>query len=141
MHDAKLTLKQLFFLGLDDAVTRVNKGRCSAADILQLALEKKLALAEQDRDMVVMKHELEYEYQGSRFRHNSTLVVKGENNQHTAMAATVGLPLGIAAKLILDGIITCRGLQIPTSKEIYEPVLEELEKKGIRFVEERVETK
>lgn len=141
MHDAKLTLKQLFFLGLDDATTKVNRGKCSAADILQLALEKKLALAEQDRDMVVMKHELEYEFQGTLFRHNSTLVVKGENNQHTAMAATVGLPLGIAAKLILDGTITCRGLQIPTSKEIYEPVLEELEKKGIRFVEERVELK
>lgn len=141
MHDAKLTLKQLFFLGLDDADTKVNKGKCSAADILQLALEKKLALGDQDRDMVVMKHELEYEFQGTLFRHNSTLVVKGEDNQHTAMAATVGLPLGIAARLILDGTINCRGLQIPTSKEIYEPVLEELEKKGVRFVEERIELK
>ena len=141
MHDAKLTLKQLFFLGLDDAATMVNNGKCSAADILQVALEKKLALSENDRDMVVMKHELEYEFGGSQFRHNSTLVVKGENNQHTAMASTVGLPLGIAARLILDGTIQCRGLQIPTSKEIYEPVLEVLEKKGIRFVEERVELK
>jgi len=63
----------------------------------------------------------------------SLLVVKGEDNIRTAMAKTVGLPLGIATKLILNGTIKLKGLQIPTQKEIYEPVLNELEAHGIQF--------
>jgi DNA gyrase/topoisomerase IV subunit A len=61
--------------------------------------------------------------------------VKGTDNLRTAMAKTVGLPLGIAAKFILDGTITQRGLHIPISKEIYLPVLKELENHGITFRE------
>jgi saccharopine dehydrogenase-like NADP-dependent oxidoreductase len=62
-------------------------------------------------------------------------VVKGENNLHTAMAKTVGLPLGIAAKLILNNKIKLTGLHIPTHKEIYTPVLKELEEHGVKFKE------
>jgi saccharopine dehydrogenase-like NADP-dependent oxidoreductase len=137
MHDAKLTLKQLFFLGMDDDKTQVAQNVCSPADILQHALEKKLALQESDKDMVVMKHEIEYVQHGETFRHTSTLVVKGTDHQHTAMAATVGLPLGIAAKLILKGDIRIKGLQIPIAREIYEPVLAELAAYDIRFLDEK----
>ena len=137
LHDAKLTLKQLFFLGLDDNETRLSKPVCSAADLLQVALEKKLALQHTDKDMVVMKHELEYEHGTETYRHTSTLLVKGQDSHHTAMAKTVGLPLGIAAKLILNGTITCKGLRLPLSKEIYEPVLAELRVQGIHFTEEK----
>ena len=51
------------------------------------------------------------------------------------MAKTVGLPLGIAAKLILNGKIKLTGLHIPTTKEIYEPVLKELEQHDVKFHE------
>ncbi|MEI6945811.1 saccharopine dehydrogenase C-terminal domain-containing protein [Paraflavisolibacter sp. H34] len=160
MHEAKLTLKQLFFLGLDDGQTLINKGRCSAADVLQFALEKKLALAEQDKDMVVMMHEVEYELpeenpevRGSgneghseeekrprkKFRARSSMTLIGEDGQRTAMAKTVGLPMGVATKLILAGRIPLRGLQIPTAKEIYVPVLNELKKHGIEFTEQHEE--
>ena len=54
MHEANLTLKQLFFLGLDDQDTLVNKGLCSPADLLQFAVEKKLALRPYDKDMIVI---------------------------------------------------------------------------------------
>jgi saccharopine dehydrogenase-like NADP-dependent oxidoreductase len=137
MHDASLTLKQLFFMGMDDQDTLINKGRCSAADVLQFCLEKKLVLEPGDRDMVVMLHELEFEKEGARYKATGSLVLEGENDQHTAMAKTVGLPLGIATKLILNGTIREKGLHIPVSKEIYEPVLNELEKFGIRFEEHR----
>lgn len=133
MHDAKLTLKQLFFIGLDDDESRLNSPSCSAADILQYALEKKLALKEEDKDLVAMKHQIEFRLDCNSYRYTSTLLVKGEDSQHTAMAKTVGLPLGIAAKLILNGTIHCKGLCIPLSKEIYEPVLAELAKYGIQF--------
>jgi saccharopine dehydrogenase-like NADP-dependent oxidoreductase len=135
MHEANLTLKQLFFLGVDDTQTVIPRGKYSAADVLQIALEKKLALTPEDRDMVVMQHEIEYELNGEKRQVKSYLLVKGENNLHTAMAKTVGLPLGIAAKLILQDKIKVTGLQIPIIPEIYEPVLRELEDEGIVFKE------
>lgn len=135
MHQANLTLKQLFFLGLDDNETMVNKGLCSPADILQFAVERKLALRPYDKDMIVMLHEIDYNKGDRHTAVKSSLVVKGENNLHTAMAKTVGLPLGIAAKLILSGKIRLSGLHIPTIKEIYKPVLKELEQHGVQFHE------
>ena len=128
--------KQLDWLGLTDSDTLINKGRCSAMDILQFALEKKLALLAADKDMIVMLHEIEYELQGKKYSTNSSLLVKGDDNLRTAMAKTVGLPLGIAAKLILNGIITEKGLHIPVIPAIYEPVLLELAQHGIVFEEE-----
>ncbi|MGZ3845517.1 MAG: saccharopine dehydrogenase C-terminal domain-containing protein [Flavisolibacter sp.] len=139
MHDASLTLKQLFFLGMDDNDTVVNKGNISAASFLQFALEKKLALQPGDKDMVVMHHEMEFEREGKNYRSLSTLIVKGENDVHTAMAKTVGLPLGIATRLVLNGTISSGGLRVPVSKEIYEPVLAELKFHGIEFNETREE--
>ncbi len=136
MHEANLTLKQLFFLGMDDDETRVNKGFCSAADVMELALQKKLALQPQDKDMIIMLHEIGSEVKGHKSEIRSSLVVKGEDGLRTAMAKTVGLPLGIAAKFILNGTIQLTGLHIPTNKEIYEPVLKELEEHGIKFHEE-----
>jgi saccharopine dehydrogenase (NADP+, L-glutamate forming) len=85
--------------------------------------------------MIVMLHEVEYRVGSQESGVHSSLVVKGENNLRTAMAKTVGLPLGIAAKLILSGKIKLTGLHIPTSKEIYEPVLKELELLGVKFRE------
>ncbi|HEY2721380.1 MAG TPA: saccharopine dehydrogenase C-terminal domain-containing protein [Chitinophagaceae bacterium] len=133
MHEANLTLKQLFFLGLDDKETLINKGFCSAADILQFAMEKKLALAPSDKDMIVMMHEIRFKIQGQESEIKSLLIAKGDNNVRTAMAKTVGMPLGIATKLILNGTIQLTGLHIPTKKEIYEPVLKELELYDIKF--------
>ncbi len=141
MHEANLTLKQLFFLGADDDDTIINKGKCSAADVLQFAAEKKLALLPEDKDMIVMLHEIEYETAGIKSEVSSSLMVKGEDSLRTAMAKTVGLPLGIAAKLILNGTIKLTGLHIPTVKEIYEPVLKELEMKGIKFDEKNTAVK
>ncbi|HQV61638.1 MAG TPA: saccharopine dehydrogenase C-terminal domain-containing protein [Chitinophagaceae bacterium] len=135
MHEANLTLKQLFFLGLDDEETKVNKGMCSPADILQFAVEKKLGLRPYDKDMIVMLHEIVYSTGSQQSAVSSSLVVKGENSLRTAMAKTVGLPLGIATKLILSGKIKMTGLHIPTSKQIYQPVLKELELLGVKFNE------
>ncbi|GAA4754987.1 saccharopine dehydrogenase C-terminal domain-containing protein [Flavisolibacter ginsenosidimutans] len=136
MHDANLTLKQLFYLGLDDELTPINLGQCSAADVLQFALEKKLMLQPEDKDMVVMLHEINYMKDETAYKATSSFVLKGEDGKHTAMAQTVGLPLAIATKLILKNAIQLKGLHIPTQKEIYEPVLAELAKHGISFSEE-----
>lgn len=134
LHEANLSVKLLFYLGLDSE-EMINKGRCSAADVLQFSLEKNLALKPGDKDMIVMLHQFEYSVNGVRSNINSRLVVKGRDHIHTAMAKTVGLPLGIAAKLILQGRLNIVGLHIPVLPEIYEPVLKELEEYGIIFYE------
>lgn len=139
MESANLLLKQLFFLGMEDDQTIINRGRCSAADVLQFCLERKLILNPTDQDMVVMQHEFQYELHGKKYQTNSSLVVKGKDATHTAMAKTVGLPLGIAARLILDGKLSEIGLHIPTLPSIYQVVLPELEKEGIRFHEQTFE--
>lgn len=138
MHEANLAIKQLFYLGMTDDQTYINKGKCSAADVLQFALEQKLALRENDRDMIVMIHEIEYELGDKISKNISWLIEKGKDHLNTAMARTVGLPLGIAAKLILEGKIQATGLHIPILPEIYNPVLHELEQHGIAFEEKTI---
>jgi saccharopine dehydrogenase-like NADP-dependent oxidoreductase len=133
-----LFMQQLHWLGLHDNTTLINKGICSAADVMQFALEQKLVLKPTDRDLIVMLHEITYELNQQRHHLNSTLLVKGDDQIHTGMAKTVGLPLGIAAKLLLNGTIQLTGVQIPLSKEIYEPVLKELEEHGIAFFDSEV---
>ena len=89
--------------------------------------------------MIVMQHQFEYLLPGKNSQKlNSSLVVLGKDQNHTAMALTVGLPLAISAKLILQGKIKARGVTIPTTKEIYEPVLAELETLGVKFVEKEI---
>jgi saccharopine dehydrogenase-like NADP-dependent oxidoreductase len=127
---------QLNFLGMNDDETLINKGHCSAADILQFVLERKLVLAPHDKDMIVMLHEIDYLLDDKLHQSKSCLIVKGEDQLRTAMAKTVGLPLGIAAKLILLGEISLTGLHIPILPEIYNPVLKELNQNGIIFKEE-----
>ncbi len=135
MHEANLSMKQLFFLGMADNETYINKGKCSALDVLQFAVEKKLSLAPEDKDMIVMLHEFDYSIKEKKKSLRSLLIVKGEDNLRTAMAKTVGLPLGIGVKLIMQGKIKSGGLHIPTLPEIYDPVMEELEENGIKFQE------
>ena len=122
----------LEFLGLFEPLP-IPSGARTSADVLQFLLETRLAMQPRDKDMIVMQHEIGFMRDGKRCLEKSTLVVKGEDHLHTAMARTVGLPLGIAAKLLLEGKIRLRGLHIPILSELYTPVLQELEQQGIRF--------
>lgn len=147
-------MRKLDWLGVfGDEPVRIKDA--SPAQLLQDLLERKWMLKENDKDMIVMQHLFEYvpgpvlkaagdpvkdvmellkpEY-GKR-KITSSLVVKGEDQVYTAMAKTVGLPAAIVTKLILGGKIKLTGVQIPTVKEIYEPLLAELEEHGIRFEE------
>ncbi len=127
---------QLKCLGLYDNTTRIDKGRCTAASILQFALEQKLVLHEHEKDLIAMLHHIGYELEGRRQTLSSCLLLEGENGARTAIAKTVGLPLAVATVLILRGKIEATGLCIPILPEIYEPVLAELENCGINFREQ-----
>jgi saccharopine dehydrogenase (NADP+, L-glutamate forming) len=128
-------LEQINYLGLNDD-QKIQEEIFNSASLLQFVLEKKLVMKPEDKDMIVMLHEIEYSINGKNKKTRSCLIVKGEDQIHTAMAKTVGLPLGIAAKLILENKIKITGLHIPVIPEIYEPVLKELEINGIKFNEE-----
>jgi len=114
--------------------------RATPAQVLENLLKQKWQLQPDDKDMIVMWHKLEYcnPANSKRYRRTSSLVVTGENREQTAMAKTVGLPLAIAAKLVLTDKIKLEGMYIPTCKEIYEPVLKELKDYGIVFNESEV---
>ena len=85
--------------------------------------------------MIVMQHQFEYDVKGKMHKLHSSLVVKGDDNINTAMAKTVGYPVGIITKLILEGTIKLTGVHTPVVKEIYEPLLFELGNLGIKFRE------
>ena len=108
------------------------------AQVLQKILMDSWMLQDEDKDMIVMYHKFGYELDGKRHQIDSTMVAKGEDRTFTAMAKTVGLPVAMAALAILNEKITTPGVQIPIHKEVYEPILEELEDFGIQFIEKEV---
>jgi len=115
---------------------KINLSNATPAQLLQDLLEEKWKLQEEDKDMIVMQHLISYKNAKRETKHiTSSLVVTGDDTLHTAMAKTVGTPLAIASKLILQNKISARGVVIPTTKEIYEPVLKELENFGVKFKE------
>lgn len=117
------------------------KTKGTAAQILQSILEIDWELQPEDRDMIVMKHLFEIRTNDGLKKFSSSLVSFGEDSVNTAMAKTVGLPLAIAVDLFMDEKIHLTGLHLPVLPEIYEPILEELEKHGIRFDEKILEVK
>ncbi|WP_448517833.1 saccharopine dehydrogenase C-terminal domain-containing protein [Rhodoflexus sp.] len=127
-------IEKIQWLGLFSH-NKIGLEKATPAQILQHLLEKKWKLAEGDRDMIILQHAFEYHKAEGNFELVSNLVVFGDDSHHTAMAKTVGLPLGIATKLLLANKIRLTGVQIPVMEEIYKPVLTELSQMGISFCE------
>lgn len=116
---------------------KVGLKNATPAQMLHSILAKKWQLNPGDKDMVVMWHKFSYidKDSGKEVILTSSIGVIGDDSSHTAMAKTVGLPLGIAAKLFLSHKLNIAGACIPTIPEIYNPVLAELRQNGIEFRE------
>lgn len=114
---------------------RVGLASGTPAQVTEHILNKRWRLTGEDKDLVVMWHRFRFTHDGKPKEIQSSLVAKGSDPVHTAMAKTVGLPMGIAVKLLMEGKIRQRGVVIPVSREIYEPVLGELGKLGIELTE------
>lgn len=132
------TYKRLEWLGIFEN-KKINLPKATPAQILQKLLEEKWAFGEDDKDMIVMQHQFDFTLNGKNKRITSSLVVIGTDQVHTAMSITVGIPVAIATKLLLTGVIEKRGVIVPTMKDVYEPVLNELEEYGIHFIEEEMD--
>ncbi len=127
-------IERLRWSGLfDKELVGLKKG--TPAQVLEHILNKKWKLQPEDKDMVVMWHRFKYKLSGEVREIKSSIILLGDDSVHTAMAKGVGLPLAIGAKLFLEGKIKQRGVCIPVSKEIYEPILKELHELGIEMRE------
>ena len=129
--------EKLVWLGLFED-KKIGLKNATPAQILQKILQNKWSLREEDKDMIVMWHKFNFSQKGVDKEIRSHMVYIGKDTQFTAMSDTVGLPLGIAAKLLLSGKIKGRGVKLPIEREIYLPVLSELEQLGITFEEKEV---
>ncbi|SEW38401.1 saccharopine dehydrogenase (NADP+, L-glutamate forming) [Chitinophaga sp. YR573] len=127
-------IRQLKYLGLLNG-EEINLGEQTNASVLQNIVESRLSMEQADKDMIVMMHEIEFERRGMTTKLHSFMIAQGEDNMRTAMAKTVGLPLGIMAKLLLQDKFNLTGLHIPILPDIYNPILKELEDYNIRFEE------
>jgi saccharopine dehydrogenase (NADP+, L-glutamate forming) len=125
-------MQKLEWLGLFRK-KKIGLANATPAFILEQLLLQKWQLKPNDKDMIIMQHEFEYELEGKKKAMASTLVMRGEDANNTAMAKLVGLPLGIFVKLVMEGKITSTGVNIPVMPEVYEPVLDELEEYGVAF--------
>jgi saccharopine dehydrogenase-like NADP-dependent oxidoreductase len=123
------------WLGIFENETPIGLKNASPAQLLEKILVDKWVLEENDKDMLVMYHDFEYSISGTRYKIISSMVNIGENQVFTAMSNTVGLPVAICGKMILNGTLTLKGVQIPVMKEVYDPILSELENYGITFTE------
>ena len=117
---------------------KVDLEKATPAEILQKILMDSWTLSPKDKDMIVMYHKFGYEKDGKQYQIESNMVTIGQDQTYTAMAKTVGLPVAIATLAILNKKITTPGVQLPISKEVYTPILSELEKLGISFKEKEV---
>ncbi|UPZ17098.1 saccharopine dehydrogenase family protein [Flavobacterium humidisoli] len=129
---------KLLELDLFNPDKKVNLPNATPAQILEKILTDSWALEPDDKDMIVMYHKFGYELNGEKKQIDSKMVCIGEDQTYTAMAKTVGLPVAIATLLILNGKITTPGVQLPIKKEVYEPILKELEEYGVIFNEQNV---
>ena len=126
---------KLLELDLFNAKKIVGLKNATPAQILERILNDSWTLQPDDKDMIVMYHKFGYELDGKQFQIDSKMVCLGEDQTYTAMAKTVGLPVAMAALQILNGNISLTGVLLPTHKQVYEPILKELEEYGVVFKE------
>jgi saccharopine dehydrogenase (NADP+, L-glutamate forming) len=127
-------IKRLEWLGLfsDELLP---KDCDNLLDYLNVLTMKKMVLNKNERDMILMHHEFVAEYPAKQEYITSTLLDYGIPNGDSSISRTVSLPAAIAVKLILNNKFELTGVHIPVIPEIYNPILDELETFGIKFVE------
>ncbi len=129
-------IQKLTWLGMFEGAA-LPESDTSPLDALVSRMVERLQYKAGERDMIVLQHEFIAEYGDRKEFMRSTLVDFGEPGGPSAMSRTVGLPAAIGVLRILDGTIRDRGVVVPVTPEVYNPILDELETAGIRFREER----
>ncbi len=130
-------IQSMAWLGLfDEKPLETPDGKISPLDLLTREMLARMEYAPGERDLIVLVHHFDASYPNRPAEHiTSTLIAYGEPGGDTAMARTVTLPAAIAIDLILKGEITARGVQVPVTPDLYEPILAGLKELGIECVE------
>jgi len=130
-------VKKLDWLGLfDDVQISIKSGTTS--NLLVDLMLKKMAYEPHEKDLIIVHNEMIVEFTDRKEKRISSMVNEGIPYGDSAMARAVSLPPAIAAKLILEGKIRSKGVCMPTTKEMYEPILAEMESFGFAFKKETI---
>jgi saccharopine dehydrogenase-like NADP-dependent oxidoreductase len=133
LDESSVILKKMEWLGFFSNF-QLEMENASAMDVLSLIMLDKMSYFPDEKDMLIMHHDIIADFGQKRERITSTLFENGLEAE-TAMARTVALPAAIASRLILEGRIGMRGVQRPLDRGIYQPVLAELAALGIQLEE------
>lgn len=140
MKNIARTLKFLGFLSNEPA--QVSQGPRTFLNVTSEVMKVKLEMKESDRDLVFMRHIFKIQDPQTPDKKEaefySTLVASGKakNEGHSIMSFTVGVTCGIATRLVLEGKITRPGVLSPITPDIYQPILDKLEERGVAMTEE-----
>ena len=136
---AEEALDKMAWLGLFDDDEGPEGLEGTPAQMVEALVTVKWVLGADDRDMIVMWHKFEYDLHGVRKAKTSSLSLEGKDSTFTAMSDTVGLPMALAVKPMLEGAFGTTGVDVPMSKTYYEPLLAGLAELGIVFEEREIE--
>lgn len=139
MEQDDIMWDKLMELDIFNAKKIVGLKNATPAQILEKILTDSWMLEPQDKDMIVMYHKFGYEINGVQKQIDSKMVCIGDDQTYTAMAKTVGLPVAMATLQILNGNIKTPGVQLPINREVYSPILKELEQYGVLFNEKEMD--
>ncbi|KAK7265501.1 hypothetical protein RJT34_33121 [Clitoria ternatea] len=133
------TAKTIIFLGLLEQ-TEIPVSCKSAFDVVCFRMEERLSYSNEEKDMVLLHHEVEVEYPEGHIKekHRATLLEFGktyDGKTTTAMALTVGVPAAVGALLLLTNKIQTRGVLRPIVPEVYTPALNTIQAYGIKLIE------
>jgi saccharopine dehydrogenase (NADP+, L-glutamate forming) len=126
-------IQKLKWLGLFDHTWIEGIREITPATVSQLLMENRFLPDAAEADTVVMEHHLEYEFRDDQYEFSATLIMNGENQKDSALAKIIGFTCGATAKTVLLKSFEMGGVHVPIMKEIYDPVLNELEELGIAF--------
>ncbi len=118
----------------DTKIVAITKG--TAADMLLSILKEDWKMQENDTDVLLMQHEIKYTLNNVNYKTTSELSVLGKDQQYTAMAKTVGVPMFEATLLMLQNKINLTGVHIPTKPIIFQPILNKLKNHGLKFIDQ-----
>ncbi len=113
----------------------IPSGHTTTVDVMTAHLLDKMAYAEGERDMIVLQHQFIIDYPDHSEKVYSTMVDTGIPGGDSAMCRLVGLPAAVGARYVLDGTIDMSGVVVPVDEQVYEPILEELQRLGVHFTE------
>ncbi len=116
----------------------IGQDKISTLDLMANRMAATLTYKDGERDMLLMRHDLTFEYKaGHKECVTAIMVDYGIAHGDSSMARTVSLPAAIGARMILENKISSRGVHIPIEPAIYEPILKELKNLGIGFTQTR----